>query len=82
MTYLWLIKEVCGHRKAKLIENERHERPVTHMPSNLVGDIHILYPWDTFDGTQTRNGTETAAGCTEQVVQDPVVTCIAIHVSP
>ena len=30
-TNLWLVKVIRKHRKAKLIKNQRHESPITHM---------------------------------------------------
>lgn len=77
-TYHRLIKVVRRYWETKLIQDERHERSITHMPRNLIGNVHVLQSWDIFNRTQARNGVETAAGRTEEVVENPVIASISV----
>jgi hypothetical protein len=44
--YLRFIKVVSKDREAELIQNERHEGPITHMTRYFIRHIYILQSWN------------------------------------
>ena len=41
-TYHWLVEVVRGDGKPKLIQDERHERAIAHVPRNLISHVYVL----------------------------------------
>ena len=81
-TYHWLIKIVRRDRKSKLIENERHERAITHMSRNLVSNIDVLQSRYILDRTQASDRVQSPARRSEKVVKHPIVARISVDEPP
>lgn len=80
-TYLRFVEVVCRDRKTELIKDQWHEGPVAHVAGNLVSHIDILQPGHIVQWPQSCNRIQAACGGAEEVVQHPIVACVAVHES-
>jgi len=76
--YLRFIEVVRGHGEAQLIQDQGHERSVTHVSRDLIRHVHVLQPWYTFHRSEASDCIETTTRSTEQIVQKPVAPRVSV----
>ena len=79
--HLRFIEVVRGHGEAQLIQDQGHERSVTHVSRYLVRYVHVLQPWYTFHWPEASDCIESTTRSAEQIVQKPVVPRVSVDES-